>query len=1039
MTSGAPWSVKGIDPKAREVAKDLARRSGMTLGEWLNQMIFEEDGPEDISSESYFAASDSGLRGPVRTYYETGRNEPQPRAGATTSAPSRFEAPEHPADEISRVTHALDRLIERIETTEGRTGLAISGVEHSVREAAARIESAEREHVAIAARFENAVNETREVQEQIASRLKRVESEAAGPKSAEALRGLEAALGKVANHLYEGEARTRRTLDGLRDRLTQVEAGDGAVSAEAIEQVVSKIGERLIEAEARTSQALEGLRSSFSGLDDRMGALESGASPGIDQKLARLATGLTGQVEAVRNELARSLQTSNEGRFDRMERKLSEMTNHVRAAEQKSALAIERLGHEVTSVAETLSRRVIGAEQKSADTLGQVTTEVGRITQAMESRFAQNDTVHANAMERLGVEISRISERLAERISSAERRSAQAIDEVSGQLARVNENIGQRVVSENIVETLRHNEDRTARLLAETKEKIDQSLAENQRQIAETLATPAFSQAFEDRGDPFGDPEPFPSFAAQASSSKPANYSTKSGFATPTPLVRTPNAPVLKGPEPIGQPSAFEANKGNFDETDFEAIDAFTSATGARFPGDLDARDQLPDFATSESSTPESAISRFDTVAFNDPDGNLPSPIMPDLSRAPPNRQTAEPQLGNESGRPLTTREVIEQARAAARAAGEAEAQSKTKKGTRSGSFLDRLSRPKRQAGTAMQTALIIASAGAALTLSAAGFLLMEGRAGGETPDRVARAIAAVRSDPTSEIASSEVDPASLTKDPRAALAMASPDLGALPPPTLDTSDLADRFAKAADDVEAKKPGALEALKAIANQAYAPAQFYLAKMYENGDGGLKKDLSIARQWTSRAAENGDRRAMHNLGIAFIEGVGGPKNSVTAAQWFRRAAELGLVDSQYNLAALYERGLGVSQNPAEAYRWYLVAAKTGDESARKRADQIRGQLTPDARIVAERAAAAFRPSTPSATTAPIVTAGLGTDATGAATVQKALSRLGYYQGPTDGSASPALNLALAAYQRDQNLTPTGVLDQATVARLSVFTH
>ncbi len=41
MTAAGPWSVKGIDPKAREVAKDLARRSGMTLGEWLNQMIIE--------------------------------------------------------------------------------------------------------------------------------------------------------------------------------------------------------------------------------------------------------------------------------------------------------------------------------------------------------------------------------------------------------------------------------------------------------------------------------------------------------------------------------------------------------------------------------------------------------------------------------------------------------------------------------------------------------------------------------------------------------------------------------------------------------------------------------------------------------------------------------------------------------------------------------------------------------------------------------------------------------------------------------------
>ena len=42
MSAAAPWSVKGIDPKAREIAKDLARRSGMTLGEWLNSMIMDD-------------------------------------------------------------------------------------------------------------------------------------------------------------------------------------------------------------------------------------------------------------------------------------------------------------------------------------------------------------------------------------------------------------------------------------------------------------------------------------------------------------------------------------------------------------------------------------------------------------------------------------------------------------------------------------------------------------------------------------------------------------------------------------------------------------------------------------------------------------------------------------------------------------------------------------------------------------------------------------------------------------------------------------
>ena len=37
--AATPWSVKGIDPKAREIAKDLARREGLTLGDWLNRMI----------------------------------------------------------------------------------------------------------------------------------------------------------------------------------------------------------------------------------------------------------------------------------------------------------------------------------------------------------------------------------------------------------------------------------------------------------------------------------------------------------------------------------------------------------------------------------------------------------------------------------------------------------------------------------------------------------------------------------------------------------------------------------------------------------------------------------------------------------------------------------------------------------------------------------------------------------------------------------------------------------------------------------------
>ena len=36
MASTSPWSVKGIDPEAREAAKIAARKAGRTLGAWLN-------------------------------------------------------------------------------------------------------------------------------------------------------------------------------------------------------------------------------------------------------------------------------------------------------------------------------------------------------------------------------------------------------------------------------------------------------------------------------------------------------------------------------------------------------------------------------------------------------------------------------------------------------------------------------------------------------------------------------------------------------------------------------------------------------------------------------------------------------------------------------------------------------------------------------------------------------------------------------------------------------------------------------------------
>jgi localization factor PodJL len=51
MKLGVPWNVKGLRPEARETARQAARRSGMSLGDWLNTVILEQ-------------AAEAGVRAP---------------------------------------------------------------------------------------------------------------------------------------------------------------------------------------------------------------------------------------------------------------------------------------------------------------------------------------------------------------------------------------------------------------------------------------------------------------------------------------------------------------------------------------------------------------------------------------------------------------------------------------------------------------------------------------------------------------------------------------------------------------------------------------------------------------------------------------------------------------------------------------------------------------------------------------------------------------------------------------------------------------
>ncbi len=961
--AGGPWSVKGIDPKAREVAKELARRSGMTLGEWLNRVILEDDLPEEVTSEAHFAAR------PPRPVFET------PPGLVNKSFMASHLSLTRP-DEMGRIAFALDRLTDRIEASETRTGLAISGVEHSVRHAVARIESAERETMGYAARHDAAAERIDTEQNRLVERLRRVESEAAGPRSAEALKALEQSVTRVASHLYEGETRTRETLSGLEARMVRAEAIAGGDTDVMIEEVVNRLGQRLAGAEARTTEALDSLRGSLAELDRRVAGADGAAPADFEQRFEALAEQLTRRVEDARSEIAERLATSSSGQ---VESRLGEMSEQLNAAEQRSARAIETMGREVLTMAETLHRRVQSAEQRSAEAIEQVGGEIARIAGAVESRLGRVDQLHAEALERLGSEIGRITERLTDRILQSERRAAQAIDDVGEQVAKVTERIEQRHerASSDISERIRQSEERTQRMLDEARHSLAERAVASAPDAAASDAPPL----------------------VDVPSERPASLAAF-------------GPSLFERAEPMSQPVLDPANP-SFAEEDFAAADGFAPLTE---PPETLARDHLAE---------ERGFSKSLLVEGLSPEG-LADSLDGDV---PGVDATVEPQAA-----PLSTREVIEQARAAARAATglqrPAPVQAAERRGRPPRGLFGAL-KPGRPAST-WQTALMVAGGAAFLSVGAAGVVLLEGPGRPDSPlaplfEAAPRASLALAPAAISTAFTTSVPPGDLPP----AIDGPAPD-----PSPVDA--LATAYVAALRGVDQREPGALARLKAIADAGHTPAQLALGRLYESGKAGVAQNLAEARKWTLRAADAGDPAAMHNVALYYFRGEGGPQDAAAAAGWFRKAAQRGIVDSQYNLGQLYQAGSGVPRDLAEAYKWFSIAAAGGDLPAREAAMKLEDNLSTAQLAAAESAADHFQAASDTvAGPAPRV-ASLDSGPA-LAKAQKVLGRLGYYKGPADGTMSPDLKVAVATYQRHQGLAATGSLDPATASRLSVFTR
>jgi hypothetical protein len=123
-----------------------------------------------------------------------------------------------------------------------------------------------------------------------------------------------------------------------------------------------------------------------------------------------------------------------------------------------------------------------------------------------------------------------------------------------------------------------------------------------------------------------------------------------------------------------------------------------------------------------------------------------------------------------------------------------------------------------------------------------------------------------------------------------------------------------------------------------AEQGDAKAQHNIGVLYANG-WGVPQDYAEAMRWYRKAAAQGNSRSQNNVGALYRNGRGVPQNYTEAMRWFRMAADRGESVAQYNVGVLYINGLGVPRSRDEALKWFREAAAQGHDKAGERVAEL----------------------------------------------------------------------------------------------------
>ena len=940
MKFGVPWSVKGIRPEARETAREAARRSGMSLGDWLNSVILHQAAEAGVVGSNDEQDDDDVYGSDLSTVHQrlddiSRRIDKVARgAGPAAYAPRRARAAE--PDQLVELIQRLDRRLDEFANVT-RPPTPIAPPVSPAMQPPPTLDLAIAE---ISAR-QRALNSGQPLQRQPAAAMQPAAQPAMPPMPA-IVAAPRAAL-------------PTQDLSGLEQQLRTITSQIETLHRPGVEDAINALRDELGEiahtlTEAMPQRAIDAIERQIAGLDQR---IAEGRQAGIDgNALAGIEHGLA----EVRDALQHLTPAENLIGFNEAVNGLAHKIDMIVA--QQDPATMQQLEYAVSTL------RDISTHVASNEMVEHLAAEVQRLAQNVEHIALASGG--GDALAHLEQRINALSDALADRAQNGGQVPPQLemlVNSLADKIEQVQLSRGENVA-------VGHLEDRIATLVT----KLDASnsrlghLEAIERGLADLLVHIEDIKA----GRTAGGGEAAPAVGALRDEIERTQSALDAVHGTLGQVVDR-LAVIEQGihGEPRTQPTLHETEPLELTQP--------VGKLAVRLIDAAAAPPVAPEPAIFEAPPPPPAPPRQQPVMAEPPPPPpkpMPAarqmPIDPDL---PPD-QPLEPGSGpppmraNPAARIAASEAALGGARpaaatvpsnksnfiAAARRAAQAAVQQSSPRPPRSAAdFMDAdesAAAPKAKSGGLLSRVkkMFVAASVIAVVIGAvqiaSNFVDFGGPAdkvaqNNGAADKIAKETPASEADAPTTVAAM---PDQESTEESAQEPAQQPQTAAVSAPTAPVTGANPTGLPAVALVQPGSSGAMPPLWTAPGANFSstvtgsisrsattapPAPQAPLALPPSAD---HLPAAIGSVRLRSAATAGDAAAAFEIGVRFAEGHGVPADINEAARWFERAAAKGLVPAQFRYGSLLEKGQGVKKDLTQARRLYLAAANAGNGKA-----------------------------------------------------------------------------------------------------------